>query len=615
MNTKWLAALLCLLLLLSPVSALAGALPSGIQDEALESAVDAFAAEHADTTAAASVGVARGGQTLLLKAYGQADIADGRAADLDTVYEWGSTTKLLVWASVMQLVEQGKIDLEADIAGYLPEGFLSKLSYDAPLTMLNLMHHNAGFEDVLIGVFVSPNGAWDDLERELRGSQPSQIYAPGTVAAYSNWGVALAGLIVERVSGQPFYAYVQQHIFEKLGMEHTALSPSLQDNPWVLERRALVQGYAELEPIGNRFAIPLYPAGMATGTVGDFLKFAQALVPDGQSPLFEQPDTLGRMLTPSLLYQNGDPRNAHGFWVIDFAVPLLGHGGNTAAFSSYLLIHKESRTAFVVMTNQSVEEIFNAELPALIFGKYAPKTGGALPDIRDLRGLYRTNRLAVNGCAKLYGAIMMVPLLGGDENTLSTSIFGQSVALHQVSPGLLVQDESAAIELSEAVHVERMEDGGAQLSMPYFGFIRIPTGEGVWTLATLLLLALALLWFLLALTIGLIRRLALRIRGRKGETSPLRKHHYLMCLLGLGEGANIAWLTFQLMTYAGKFWIGVSIALTWLFALLALGYVVLLLVQIWRLPCNRKEKAMYVMTAVASLLVVLNIWQWELYRF
>lgn len=132
---------------------------------------------------------------------------------------WGSATKSRVWISVMQLWEQGKIDLDADIREYLPADFLTNLRYGAPVTITHLMNHNAGFQEAYADLFVKDPGAVRSLEDALKAHEPEQIYAPGTVTAYSNWGVALAGYIVERISGEDFAGYVHRHIFEPLGME------------------------------------------------------------------------------------------------------------------------------------------------------------------------------------------------------------------------------------------------------------------------------------------------------------------------------------------------------------------------------------------------------------
>ena len=81
------------------------------------------------------------------------------------------------------------------------------------------------------------------LEEALRNTEPAQTYRPGEVASYSNWAAALAGLIVQRVSGMDYIDYVHKNILEPLGMEHTSVGPDLTDNPWVREQRLKMNCY------------------------------------------------------------------------------------------------------------------------------------------------------------------------------------------------------------------------------------------------------------------------------------------------------------------------------------------------------------------------------------
>ena len=168
----------------------------------------------------------------------------------------------------MQLYERGLIDLDADIRTYIGNDFLTKLQYDSPITMYNLMHHNAGWQDVLTGLFVESESDILPLEQMLKKTEPLQIYEPGTIVGYSNWGVALAGYIVECISGKPFYEYVSDHIFKPLGMTSTSVHPSLSDNPQVKNQRKRIRGYTAKGDLMSKdlFYIPLYPAGMGTGT-------------------------------------------------------------------------------------------------------------------------------------------------------------------------------------------------------------------------------------------------------------------------------------------------------------------------------------------------------------
>lgn len=240
--------LMVLLLLAGSITAFAaeqgsvgagGATPSGIPLTGLEAFVDDYVKEYIGTqTVGASVVMVKDGQVVLSKGYGYADVEQQIPVTPDTVMEWGSISKLAVWASVMQLAEQGKLDLNQDVRKLLPENFLTKLTYEEPITMLNLMNHNAGFEEYMFDMAYQSPEEVRSLEEGLKLAQPAQIYRPGEVVAYSNYGNSLAAYIVERISGQPYHEYVQQHIFEPLGMKHSMAYSVVEDRPELLEHKA-----------------------------------------------------------------------------------------------------------------------------------------------------------------------------------------------------------------------------------------------------------------------------------------------------------------------------------------------------------------------------------------
>ena len=109
--------------------------------------IDEFVKEHSDTTAGMSVSVFDKDNAVYNGYYGYSDIENKVSVDEDTVMEWGSVSKLLIWVSVMQLKEQGLIDLESDVKKYLPDDFVQKLNYTETITMFDLMNHKAGFEE------------------------------------------------------------------------------------------------------------------------------------------------------------------------------------------------------------------------------------------------------------------------------------------------------------------------------------------------------------------------------------------------------------------------------------------------------------------------------------
>src|SRR5262249_14602977 len=145
--------------------------------------------------AGATVAVVKDGKVVLVKGYGYADYATLKPVDgHKTLFRPGSISKLFVWTAVMQLVEQGKIDLNADVNTYL-KTFKIRDAFGKPITMINLMTHTPGFEDQVRGLFVDDPAKLQPLGTYLSGHIPARIYPPGTIAAYSNYGAALAAYI------------------------------------------------------------------------------------------------------------------------------------------------------------------------------------------------------------------------------------------------------------------------------------------------------------------------------------------------------------------------------------------------------------------------------------
>ncbi|MDI9469189.1 MAG: serine hydrolase domain-containing protein [Bacillota bacterium] len=373
-----------------------------LSGEELPGAVEDYIEERKEGTAGLALAVFQGDEDLYVKYHGYADVENKIPVTEETVFEWGSVTKLLTWVSVMQLVEEGKLDLDRDIATWLPQGFLSKRRYPEPISLLDLMNHQAGFQEVIYGdEYQSPEDV-SELAAALRLSEPPQIYAPGTVTAYSNYGAALAGFIVESVSGMPFYDYVDRHIFRVLGMERTSIKPGWSDKPWVAAKREETKTYSyyadQKESCGLQLAhIALYPAGSCAGTLGDFLTFAREFTRD-RTKLFKDQAGMEAMLQPSLFYTGtADSRNHHGLWTIDYGCKLLGHGGNTEGCSSALWFDPLSRTGLAVMSNEVGEMSYNYGLLELLYGR--PELS-VVPD-EDISGVYYSLRGFQEGFARI----------------------------------------------------------------------------------------------------------------------------------------------------------------------------------------------------------------------
>src|SRR5690606_9419985 len=177
----------------------------------------------------AAVAVVHDGQVLTARGYGWADTGSAggepRPVDPDrTLFRVGSISKVFVATAVMQLVEQGRIDLDADVERYLD--FPLPRAFAQPVTMRHLLTHTAGFEERIKGL-IALDGPGPDLRETVAVDPPEQVFAPGTVPAYSNYGYALAGYVVERVSGVPFDAYVEQNVIRRAGMTSSTFAQPL----------------------------------------------------------------------------------------------------------------------------------------------------------------------------------------------------------------------------------------------------------------------------------------------------------------------------------------------------------------------------------------------------
>ncbi len=580
---RYLKGITCALMALALVICLparvhAAALPSGTEFGDIGAEIEKFVAVHESTTAGMVVSVFSGDQTVYTGCFGCADKENALAVDESTVMEWGSASKLLVWVSVMQLWEQGRLDLNADISGYLPAELCANRSFDAPVTMINLMNHNAGYQEVYADIFLKDADAVLPLEEALKAHMPAQIYEPGTVTAYSNWSTALAALIVQRVSGQDYCQYVHENIFEPLGMNDTALAADLSDNSAVREKRKELQCYTpDSELIPDCFYyVPIYPAGMCTSTIGDFEKLGKALL-DENSPLFQSPGTWQTLFTPTnYLGESGVPSNYHGFWALGYGVPVVGHGGNTAGCSSYLLLDLESKTGAVIMTNQSGESVYNMKMPELIFGEYSAEK--YFNDNQgEPSGVYSPARTVRKGPFKIMS--------------------------------LSFEDAEFVKELGSIWAAD-----ADKISMPYGDYLRVPTERLITELALTLLWVAAVVFSFFRVLIIVIRKLVYKIK--KNDTKiAMNGWSLVVSLLQLAAIPLIAavaigtaeFLPASAYTWASAAFIPLILAMAVLF--------VLGIIKMSRASLTGKQRACVIITLLALAAAVANFVYWEFFMF
>jgi CubicO group peptidase (beta-lactamase class C family) len=591
------------LIFLMGIPVFAADLPSAIPEkQQLEQTINAYVEKHKDTTAAMSIAVFTKDSVLLEKFYGYANIEDNVPNNADTVIEWGSITKLLTWISVMQLAEEGKIDLNEDIRTYLPKSFLKKLKYDDPITMFHLMNHTAGWQEVQIGMVVPEGGEIKELGDALKALEPVQVFRPGEYTAYSNYGVALAGYIVEQLAGKPFYEYVHENIFTPLEMKHTALKPDFSDNPWVKERcRQLVRYTTDLQNLGTQpFCTPLYTCGQATGTIADLRKFAMALLPDGNggSQWFKKAETLTKMFAPTSYYSDGKTAIfCHGFEALAGCQGnVIGHSGNTPSCSSMLAIDPDTGVGTVIMTNQQNEGIYNYRLLYEIFGTKDLSGSYNLTD-EDISGVYIPSRNIFKGILKISGIFNIVPVISNDDGTLNNPMGG--LTFEYVAPGVYKGSMGDMIvpayaKFNQAGQVEKLS--GAFMDL-------IPTSLGliIFDIITLLFFVITGLYGLLILIVMLARKLL-------KKQQPMGGLRAAVCVTTLASLMNFIFLLFlAAVTVQG--------ILFMLFALIPVVYTIMMALEMKKLELFKQQKRQLIMTSVMGLITTFNILYWQLWMF
>lgn len=429
-------------------------LPSGISYTELEADIDDYVEEHMETTVGMEAAVFTKDDILFQKEYGYVDKENNIKMDADSVLDWGSITKTLVWVSAMQLKESGQLDLEEDIREYLPDGFLTNLRYEAPVTMTDLMNHQGGFQENFADLYITDSDKVLPLAEQLQKNPPAQIFEPETVTSYSNWGTALAGYVIECASGQTFDAYVKEHIFDPLGMKHTALLPDLSDQEGVLQSRLETKCYSAAgKPHSVSFYhIGLYPCGMCAGTLDDLILYTQALIPDENKPcpLFKNKDTLIELFTPTAYI--GGSKNArlcHGFIVDYYKVPVLGHGGNSYGCSAQLYIDQESGIGTVVMTNQYLEETYTKKMMSLIYGTYDTASNLGMPKASEDKP-FRISRTFWEGPLSILNTLMLYTGFGtpGDNLPWTISQDGKRFECADIVDYVFISPVQAAISLT-----------------------------------------------------------------------------------------------------------------------------------------------------------------------
>ncbi len=333
----------------------------------------------------ATVAVVKDGKLFFAKGYGYADLNNHKPVIANqTIFRIGSVSKLFTWTAVMQLAEQGKLDLNADVNTYLKD-FKIPDTYPQPITLTHLMTHTPGFDTRVRLLAHSP----DELEpmgKFLAHDMPARVRPAGELSAYSNYGVALAGYIVEQVSGMPFEQYVEENILKPLDMRNSTFQQPL---PLDLQADMAVgytyrNGAYRAEPF-EYYQIP--PAATMSSTATDMAKFMIAHLQEEQygNARILQTATAKKMHSQLITHDRRVSGWAYGFMELNLNNQrMIQHGGDTVRlFHSLLVLLPEHNVGIFVSYNSMGEGAgavrARSELLRAFFDRYYPASAPAVP--------------------------------------------------------------------------------------------------------------------------------------------------------------------------------------------------------------------------------------------
>lgn len=532
-----------------------------------------YALESGDIAGAVVV-VVKDGQVLLQKGYGYSDIDKRTPVDPDgTLFRPGSVSKLFTWTAVMQLVEQGKLDLDADVNRYID--FKIPPRDGKPMTLRQIMTHTTGLEEQIRGLITSHADQIVPLEAALKRWVPERIHVPGATPAYSNYATALAGYIVQRVSGEPFDAYIARHIFQPLGMAHSSFAQPLP--PALLAK--VSKGYdkaSDGKPKDYEF-ISLAPAGSLAATGADMGRFMIAHLQDGAygDARILGADTARKMHSTGQASVGPLNRMMLGFYETTMnGHRAIAHGGDTMWFHSDLQLFLDDGIGIFVSMNSSGRDGATGHIRgALVRGfadRYLPgpaarAAAGVAPEqarlhAQQMVGHYDSSRRPQSNLLSLVNLLGQVKVTANEDGTISVSMAtdasGAPKKWREIAP-YLWQDVAGGDRLAADV----VDGKVVRFSMEPYAAIMVFERLSLWRSLALPLLAASLAVLLLTVLAwpvsALVRRhygVAYALSGQDARAHRVVRLAALAVLLSIGGalGFVVAMLSDLEMTGAGS---------------------------------------------------------------
>ena len=491
--------------------------------------------------AGAVVAVVKDGQILTERGFGYADVASKKPVDPKlTLFRPGSVSKLITWTAVMQLVEQGKLDLDADVNKYLDTDFQIPARDGKPVTLRNIMQHTSGFEEQVKNI-ITEDPTQPGYVELLKRWTPTRVFDAGTTPAYSNYATSVAGYIVERVSGESFYDYVEKHIFAPLDMKHSTMRQPL---PKDLEP-LMATGYILASGEAKKFEIvgPA-PAGSLSSPAEDMAHFMIAHLQNGEyhGNRILKEETAKRMHDSPLTLLPPLNRMELGFFETNInGREVIAHLGDSQNFHTSLHLFLKENTGFYVSFNSAGKEGAAHPLRLALFADFADRyfPGPPLTSARvdEATAKQHAQMLAGNWVASRGSQTTFLSAIGligqtkvgvGAKGELvlanAKGLNGQPVKWVETAP-FVWQDANGHDALAAKVVDGKVERFAVGLGAPFDVYLHAPAAhDGAWLVPSLCVsLAALLLTVVFWPVTAIVRR---RYRARLDLPAPaLRAYH------------------------------------------------------------------------------------------
>jgi len=495
--------------------------------------------------------VERDGKIFFAKGYGYADVEKRTPVSPEkTLFRPGSISKLFTWTAVMQQVEQGKLDLDRDVNDYLD--FKIPATYPRPITLRNCMTHTPGFEETIQELFVRDAKDLRPIDYYLKHHLPQRIFPPGTTPAYSNYATAMAGYIVQRVSGQPFDDYIEDHILKPLGMTHSTFRQPLPDSLKPLVSR----GYdVASEPVKPFEYVEAAPAGSSSVTAADISRFMIAHLQEGEFQGVRILRTETARLMHSRQFENLPGMNAMALGFYEETRNghrIIGHGGDTQYFHSDLHLIPDVGVGFFISYNSAGKGEVSAREAVWhnFLDRYFPhptvadpQVANAAQDARSLTGRYVVSRRSETTILKVLTAVGESKISANSDSTISVDdlkdLNGEPKKFREIGP-LMFREVNG----QDRIAFKRDNSGNLLLAIdfPFMVFEKARWYQSSMLNLPLIVSSLAIL--LLTVLLWPIAALVRRHYGRRLTLPPrdrrLRLLVRIVCLLDLAFFAAFA---------------------------------------------------------------------------